>query len=258
MPEYYAARSFSSYLEKNGIFIDKSITSDNIDLKNLNEENIRGQLEAITDFHKAASGYNGYLYEGMKNGTGKIVERYKVETKKLRRQLESYDNNTEKTYFQKLVLDKGSNYLNRAEQCINEVYKWGYLDLIKRSMLRIEICAGKTYFGDIKKELAGVKISCLDKCCYNMDEVDAFYFLNKIKKKLDAAELNNYVSFFCNLEGLSLKSQNYILALLSYPEDFIKCCSRYREKKKNWSEEKFAIKLEKIILSDTSSLICRE
>jgi hypothetical protein len=258
MLEYYAARSFSSYLEKNGVYIDKNLSFDNIDLKNLKEENIMGQLEAISDFHKAASGYSGYLCEGMKNDTGKIIEKYKVEVNKFRRQLESYDRNPQKTYFQKLVLDKGSNYLKRAEECIVEVYKWGYFDLIQRSMLRIEICAGDTYFNDIKKEVNGVKISCIDKCCYNMDEIDAFYFLNKIKKKLNRAELKNYIDFFCKLEGMDLNSQKFIGALLSYPEDFIKCCSRYRDKKKSWSEEKFAVKLEKIIISDSSSLICRE
>jgi hypothetical protein len=258
MPEYYATLSFSSYLKKNGIYVDQKLSTDNIDLKNLKEENIKEQLEAISDFHKVASGYSQYLSEGMKNGTGKIIEKYKVETKKFKRQLQSYSNSSEKTYFQKLMLDKGSNYLTRAEECINEVHKWGYFDLIKRSMLKIEICAGKTYFTDLKRGIDGVKISSLDKCCYNMDEVDAFYFLNKIQKRLNKIELNNYIRFFCKLEGLNLNSQKFILALLSYPEDFIRCCNRYKEKKKSWSEEKYAEKLEKIILADTSSLICRE
>lgn len=258
MPEYYATRSFSSYLKKNGIFIDSNLSIDKTDIKNLTQEDIKGQLEAISDFHKISSGYSEYLSEGLKNGTGKLIEKFKVETKKFKRQLQRYDNDTEKTDFQRLVVDNGLEYLARAEESIDEVHKWGYFDLIKRSMLRIEICAGKTYFGDIKKETDGVKISCLDKCCYNMNEIDAFYFLSKIKKRLDKVELNNYISFFCNQEDLNLNSQKFIFALLSYPEDFIRCCSRYRDKKKGWSEEKYAAKLEKVILSDTSSRICRE
>ena len=43
MPEYYATRSFSSYLKKNGIYVDGNLSIDNAYLKNLTQQNIKAQ-----------------------------------------------------------------------------------------------------------------------------------------------------------------------------------------------------------------------
>jgi hypothetical protein len=85
--------------------------------------------------------------------------------------------------------------------------------------------------------------------------MDCFCLLSKFKKrgiKLDYASL---VNKFCEYENLDKNSSGFILALLSYPYEFMKCCNRYREKKKTWSEEEYEESLQRAMIKDGESLV---
>ena len=59
---------------------------------------------------------------------------------------------------------------------------------------------------------------------------------------------------FCYIEGLDASSSEFLIALISYPHEFMKCCNRYREGKNKGHEDRFSKKLIKAIIQDGDSL----
>ena len=60
---------------------------------------------------------------------------------------------------------------------------------------------------------------------------------------------------FCELEKLDNNSEKFILAMLSYPHEFMKIFERYRKNKKNWSDKEYSDRLMKAMEEDGLSLI---
>ncbi len=75
------------------------------------------------------------------------------------------------------------NYINRAEKVIESIYENGYINLVWRSMDRKEICLGKTHFNNIRYN-EGIEVIDINKCSYNMVEMDCIELLYKINKKI--------------------------------------------------------------------------
>lgn len=244
--------SFLDYLAKNGINIEDQLFL--VDYRELSEKDVEDQLLIISEFHKKVLGYNGYMNMRLDNKTGKLVEQYKINNKKLRRDLKNVKANSPENPFEDILLKTGDIYLEAAEKCIDDIYKWDYIDLISRSMQRVEICLGCTDFSNIAKK-DGIKISTMKECCYNMVEVDGVYLINKLKKKGLVMDWDKLMLKYCDFEGLEYKSVKFMSSLISYPYEYMKCCNRYRENKKNWDELKYKEKLLKIIDRDNYNLI---
>ena len=239
--------SLLDYLDQNGIRVGEIDTV--VNYRDVTEEQALEQLLIISEFHKKIIGYNGYMNIRLDNKTGKIVEQYKIYNKKLKRDIKKIKLNKPENQYEELLLEVGDLYLDRAEASVEEIYKWDYIDLISRSMQRVEICLGCTDFNNIAKE-EGIVISSLDNCCYNMVENDGVYLINKLKKKGLTMNWENLIYKYCDFEGLEYKSAKFISGLVSYPYEFMKCCNRYRENKKDWDELKYKQKLLKIIERD--------
>jgi len=244
--------SFLDYLAKNGINVGEQPFP--IDYRYLTEKDVEDQFSVISEFHKKALGYNGYMKMRLDNKTGKLVEQYKIYNRKLKRDLKNIKANSPENQFEEALLRTGDIYLDIAEKCINDIYKWDYIELISRSMQRVEICLGCTDFNNIINE-DGIKISSMKDCCYNMVEVDGVYLINKLKKKDLVMDWDELVSEYCNYEGLEFKSVKFMSSLISYPYEYMKCCNRYRENKKDWDELKYKEKLLKIVDRDNYNLI---
>jgi len=244
--------SLLDYLGQNGIKVGEIDTL--VNYRNLTEEQALEQLFIISEFHKKIMGYNGYMNIRLDNKTGRMIEQYKIYNKKLKRDIKKIKLNTPENQFEELLLEIGDVYLERAENCIEEIYKWDYIDLISRSMQRVELCLGCTDFNHIAKD-ESIVISTLNNCCYNMVEIDCVYFINKLKKKGLTMNWESLIYKYCDFEGLECKSAKFISGLVSYPYEFMKCCSRYRENKKDWDELKYKEKLLKIIERDNYNLI---
>jgi hypothetical protein len=224
-------------------------------LEDIDEEKLEDQLSNISEFHKNVMGYKGYMGKRLDNKTGSVVEQYKVNIKRLRRYLKNIRVNAATSNFERLLLKEGFEYLQRAEMCISEVFNSGYMSIIERSMKRTEICLGLTDFNNLRKNNEKIELLSLDKCCYNNVEMDCFYLLNKYRRKGVKLDYKRLASKFCQYEGLDENSSKYILALLSYPYGFMKCCNRYREKTKEWSEEEYKDSLLKEIVKDGEMLV---
>ena len=79
--------------------------------------------------------------------------------------------------------------------------------------------------------------------------------MNKFKKNGVILDYNKLCNSFCGFQGLDIKSEKYILALLSYPYEVIKCFEKYRENKEEFDVEVHKKKFIKAIEKDGKSLI---
>ena len=248
---------FSDYMMFKGI---KSVEKFEIEFKDKNtsadvtEGLIINQFAAIHDFHEKSMGFNGYLRNRLNNNTGKVVEEYKVSIKKLSTDIKKIKNNRPKNSFEHLIIKHGEKIINRGEECIRTVYNSDYLGIITRSMRRTEICLGNTDFKNLRKSNFTEVVSFED-CSYNMVEMDCFFFLSKLKKKGVKLDYQKLIEEFCCIEGLDARSSKFLMALISYPHEFIKCCNKYREGKNKWNEEKFPEKLLKNLIKESDFLL---
>ena len=244
---------FSDYMMFKGIKNVGEIESKNIDAC-ITEEIIIEQFRAIYALHEKSLGFNGYLRNKLNNNTGKIIEDYKISIKKLAGDIKNIERYEPKNSFEQLIIKYGKEVIDRGERCIREAYEADYLGIITRSMRRCEICLGNTDFQNIRKNNF-IEVVSFKDCSYNMVEMDCFLLLSKLKRKGVKLDFYNLAQEFCYIEGLDTSSSKFIIALISYPHEFMKCCNRYRSGKKKWNEDMFSEKLIKALIQDGDSLI---
>lgn len=220
----------------------------------ISEEAIMRQFSAIHEVHEKCMGFNGYLRNRLNNNTGKTVEDYKRSIKKLSVDIKNIKNDGPKNLFEEMIIKYGKEVVDRGEACIREVKGSNYLEIITRSMRRCEICLGNTNFQNLGKS-DFIYVVDFDNCSYNMVEMDCFLLLSKLKRKGVKLDFYNLAQEFCYIEGLDTSSSKFIIALISYPHEFMKCCNRYRSGKKKWNEDMFSEKLIKALIQDGDSLI---
>lgn len=243
-------KSFLDFLWSKNIKVLEYMENESVLLEDTKEEEIVNQLYLISEFHKKTMGYKGYLGLRLDNKTGSTIEQYKVNIKRLKRYLKNIRLNSASSNFERKLLKVGFDYIKRAENCISEIMNLGYMDIIERSMKRTEICLGITTFDNLNITEGILEVNSLRKCCYNNIEMDCFYFLSKFRKRNLKLDYKDMINKYCEYEDLDEKSSRFILVLLSYPYEFMKCCKRYRERSKDWSEEEYEERLEKAILKD--------
>lgn len=215
---------------------------------------VKEQIHIISEFHMKTLGYTGRMNKRLDNNIGRTVEQYKVYIKKLNRDLEKLKAKEADNEFEKVLQEKGDLYLTRAKDCIDTIHKNNYISLIMRSMRKMEMCLGNTYFNNLRKKKA-IEVKSVESCCYNMAEMDLVYLLSKIKRKGINMDFDSLISEFCELESLEYDSESFIKSIISYPYEFVKCCNRYREKSKGWTEDEYASKLQRAMVLDGESLI---
>lgn len=245
---------FKDYLHSRGIDIVTSFKEDEEYKEPLSKEVICKQLYTLSKFHQLTMGVSSFNSGLMENCTGRRVERCKVKIKKLKRDMGKLKDKGPTNDFEELILQKGPECLERAEKAIKYVYDNGYFGLLERSMKRNEICIGSTYIDNLREGKV-INIRSLKKCCYNMIECDAVHFINKLKKRRSKFDIIEAIKVFCHLEVLSKDSEAFITAMVSFPEEFMKCCERYRYGKKEWNEDEYTKRLLDAIEKDGESLL---
>jgi len=245
---------FSDYMVFKGI---KNVDVIDIEYKSIaldiTEKLILEQFDAIYAFHKKSFGFDGYLRSRLNNNTGKIIEEYKVSIKKLIGDLNNINRDEPKNSYEELIIKYGEEAINRGEECIRTVYGANYLEILTRSMRRGEICIGNTSFQNLRQNNS-IEVVSFENCSYNMVEMDCFLLLSKLKRKGVKLDFHKLAKEFCYIEGLDESSSKFLIALISYPHEFMKCCNRYRAGKKMWNEDRFSEKIVKALIQDGDSL----
>lgn len=247
--------NFQEYARENGVkkvdFILK--TNDTLN-KRLLEERVIQQLQHISEFHKVSCGFNGYLKRRINNDTCKLVEEYKVQIKRLSKHIEKIIEEGPKDKIEQDLLNRGEKILKRAQNCINVIEENNYIDLISRSMKKVEICLSDVDFDNLVRQQT-LEVANFEDVAYNMVEMDAYYLLCKLKRKGASINYKKCVEKFCHFEGLKEDSINFILALLSYPHEFMRIYEKYRRNKKSWTEEEYIKRFDNAVKEDGRSLI---
>jgi hypothetical protein len=246
-------KCFVEYLSSKGIKCVDNFHDFN-KVNGMTSSTIKEQINIISEFHRITLGYTGRMNKRLENNIGKTIEQYKVYIKRVDKQLKDIKENGANNKFEELLLNQGEFYLDRAKKCISIIYKNDYVGLILRSMERVEMCLGNTYFNNLRKR-DNIEIIDMNCCSYNLSEMDVIYLLSKIKRKKIKVDFSNLALEFCELESLDNKSCNFILASMSYPCEFMKWCNRYRGNNKSFTKEQYDIKLKKAIVLDGESLI---
>lgn len=240
--------SFTSFLNSRGIIISKEF-EETVPYYYIDEAKALEQLYAIGEFHKNTIGYKSIIDRNFENRTGKLIEQYKFYLKKSKRLLKALSEKDEVNAFEKLLMDCGDNFINRAETSLKDLNRCGYIDIIKRSMRRGEICLEDTDFNNIRKK-DHLEVVNINNCSYNIVEIDAFNFLSKLKKRCIKLDYGYLIREFCKCEDLEDNSVEFIMALLNYPYNFMRCCNRYKESKKDWTIEEYIEKINKAMIKD--------
>lgn len=227
--------AFLEYAKQRGI-VENSLNEELKLNKSMREEKILDYLKLISEFHKKIMGYDDYIGYRLQDKRGRIVEQYKIYFKKAARELQGVKYKEELNSFEKLSLEYGEGYLKIAKKCIEEIDNNGYLQLLKRSMNRCEVALGDSNINNIRQG-EFIEVASLKECAYDLIELDAIYYLNKLIKKGIELDYEVLLIKFCEFEALNDCSLSFMKAMLSFPCEFIKCfikgTSKYNEKDEN-------------------------
>ena len=221
----------------------------------VSENTAEEHLKLISEFHRKTMGFDGVLNNRIDNYTGKNIEEYKVYIKRLKRDLGKLSIDKVCNQVDAFILEQGDKYLERAESSIKQVYEWGYYDIIHRSMKRTEVCLGDSYHDNIRNRDGAIEIIDISHLGYNLVENDCVVYLNKLRKKGVKFDWRKLSSKFCEYEGLDKNSEGFIIAMLSYPHEFMRSINRYRYRSKDWTDEKYMGDLISAVEKEGDSLL---
>ena len=74
---------------------------------------------------------------------------------------------------------------------------------------------------------------------YDLVEEDLYRYIKRIQKKDIKIDEEELIRLFVHQSHLSLNSINYLKGLCRYPRNFFRTWERYKENKKNKSEDEY-------------------
>ncbi|MDV3426918.1 MAG: spore coat protein [Bacillota bacterium] len=245
--------NLSCYLYLKGIVQADSFDEEYLEsIKKVDKNSVLNHIETLAKFHKSSMGC--FLPQSIiKNKIGRTVLYNRTSLRKLSLYFEKMNKNP-RNIFEELLQSRGEELIKRAETSLNHIYLGEYLELIKRSMKRNELCIKNSYFDNIRRN-GKIEILNSDNICYDMVEIDGLYLFIKLKSKNSDFDYRELIKFFINAENLTKESGDFMEALLSYPYYFMKCAIRYIDRKKEWEEEYYKKRLIKSIEKDGESII---
>lgn len=223
----------------------------------VSDEKVINHLYYISEFHKKVLQLDTEENIILRNETGKRLEKYKLYVKKSKKHIKILKERQQLTLIESYILENGEAFIKRAEACIELIHASNYLQIIKRSMLRREICIGNRELKNIIKECKLQSMGLAD-CEYNMFEMDAVFYLNKIKKYGKNLSYDNIIENYCDFEEFDYNSKNFILAFISFPNEFMKWWNRYRLGQKKLKDEDYYKLLKEAAIKDGKALIKKE
>lgn len=236
--------SFENYLQREGICIGAEI--EKYKKKSISEETVRKQFRCISRFHTIAKNYNGHDLKSFDNKTGRLVEKYKIEIRILKRHLLELEKVKEFNDIDKRIIQSFSTMLRISETCISKALDSGYFELIRRSMKNNEICLGNSYFNNVSGNEV-INIKSLNNICFNMIEFDGIYILSKLKNGGTCLNWNLLIHEYVIEEKLNKSSEDFMEAIISYPVEYMKWIRRYVKNNGEFSNEYYANKLLKAL-----------
>lgn len=212
-------------------------------------------LHVVSDFSNIASRYSGIEGKMINNKTGRYYENIKMLSRRAKKYIYNLEKLDQLTEVEEYILLNTKTMLERGERVLETINFSSYLEILKRSMNNTEISIGNTSFRNIMREKGIIYYTTLDYCNYNFIEINAVDFIRRCKKKKINIDYSSLIRDFVNYNDLSRSSENLILALVSYPYEYMKWVNYYRLKKKELSEEEYKNKLDLSKIIDGDSIV---
>lgn len=197
------------------------------------EERVISHLRLVNAVHKTLMGYG---ISGSINSTiGKSVEKVKVDIKRLNRNLNKIES---KNVMDEFLLINGYHILNQSEGALDRFKNINYLDLIRRSMKKNEICLNRVDESNIRA-VEDIEIGTLKGITYNLVEEDILSYLRKVKIRNKKINFDYVIDKYIEISKLDENSKLYIKILLEIPIDTIRYCKKYLRGRKKIDIEKY-------------------
>lgn len=233
-------KSIRKYLRQNDILIRDCEFSMS---KEYTEEEAIKQIILINSVHKILMGYYDNVDSRIHSIIGKKAQKIKVDIKKAKKHLYELEIKKEKNIMDKFLLENGQDILVKADEAIKNINKLNYIDLIKRSMKKNEICLGKVDERNIRVSHE-IEIGNIKGLSYNLVEEDIVNYLRKIRQKNNNIDIEKLICRYVELANLGKNSEEYIYYLISVPLDSIKVWGRYRENKRKITPREYIKSIE--------------
>lgn len=215
--------SFKSYAISKGIYEFDELTE--IKSKIYTDENIFEHINILCDLHERLKGCSIPL----NNLTNKMVEDFRVAEIFLKQDIEKYCFNP-KNKFEKCVLKFGDKVLERIRKILKMISSINYEGIILRSIKNKEICVYNVNFSDVQAyKNSKIFVKNIDEFCENIIEYDYIKFFTKLKRSNKNVDFMKWCAYVCNKEKFNTDSYNFILACISFPYEFIRSISKYRD-----------------------------
>ena len=214
-----------TYLASNNIIVDENLTRKN-DKSNID---ISNQIDLIVMIQSRLKNNEITIIPRINSSIGKDIESFRVQIKKLEKELKSISLKNKKSDLDFYILEKGTEALNRANKSFKNMNKEIYFELIRRSMNNYEMCLGRVDEGNLKLEENEVlKVRTVRYMAYNLIEHDLYNYIKRIKRRNFNIQLVEVIDDFIYKSSLSNKSKNYLTVLCNYPFETMKLIYKYR------------------------------
>lgn len=241
--------SFRAYAISKNISDDREICKFRIE--NFKDEILMEHIDILNDLHERLKG----CPIPITNMINKMVEDFKISKIFLEKDLEKFKSSY-RNKFEYDVLNFGDKIFNRIETILRIIEESDYDDIILRSMKYKEISVYNTALNQVfMGEKFKIYVKSIDDFCENIIEYDYIKFLTKIKRMGKDIDFMKTCAYICGRERLEINSYNFILACVSFPYEFIRVISKYRDLGGEFSLYQNSVNFDSVLQKDGESLV---
>lgn len=213
-----------------------------------NQEDILMVVKALANFHGV--GYKFYHnYKEFRSINLLIkLKSIKTEIQFLEKMVTDL---TEKKAFDKVFLENSGHYLNKMDLVIKGIEKYEYCSLLN-SCDEDTICVGEFSQHDIFLDDKESCFTNFNNSSINLKVKDLCDFIGKVEKVYDNnLEITKVVlKEYENIAKLKDEEIELTMRLIEFPFEFYELIKNYYIARKNWEEENFINRLNKIVEKD--------
>lgn len=241
---------FSKHVKKNGIIIDSGLQI----TESLDEDGIKSYLKLLSIFHDRAKGFDNYMIQKLPNKTGELLSQYKIMDRRIKREVAKSKRKKQIDCCEEFIIEKSVEMLERSRSALLYITFDQYLKVLDRSMKRKEISIGSNKM-EVIKENEPLIVKSISECFYDVNENDFIRMAVRLKRKSCEVPWRDLLESFLEYEKLGDESRYYLRACLSYPYEFMKNAWRYYQAKREWTPERYLVKMRRAYSIDDKSII---
>lgn len=182
------------------------------------------------------------------NESKNLIEAYDKQILNMKRVKNYMRKLKDKAGFERLWLEAYKMYSEQAQEALCYLRGSDYMSARQYALENGIVCHGSYTYHNIYLFGDGIFTTSFDKCVYDIQLIDIYYYLRKVmeKNEWDEEYGNAVFSGYEKERELSYGDKNILGALMLYPEKFLKLSGFYINGKKSLVSTKNISKLESI------------